>query len=280
MKPKPARERGVLSRHLLQSARHDSVPLGALRRSAKRAGVLLPLLSVIRAAGAKAAGLSLTLKGTLVIGITCASLVGARAIPGFVRAAQDGTHVALSASPAPGHGSGVVPIASAVATVATLEQGSIATVSENAQEAFGAARASVSSRAEPIAPKRAASRVLPATMPQGAARIEAEVATPPQRPNAASPQTSALAEIALLSEARTAIRGGSVAVARERLANYEALTIRKQMRGEADALRIDLELASGDRVAAQALARTFLTRYPSGPLAERVRRVANALAAE
>ena len=90
-----------------------------------------------------------------------------------------------------------------------------------------------------------------------------------------SPLASTLhAEIDLLHAARAALSAGDRPRALELLASYEAQFVPGGvMRPEEAVLRIEALVASGDRLAADRVARAFLARNPSSPYAPRVKRL-------
>jgi hypothetical protein len=87
-------------------------------------------------------------------------------------------------------------------------------------------------------------------------------------------------EVTRLRHARALLVGGSAANALEVLDGYAREFPLGTLRVEAAALRIEAVAALGDRVSARRLATEFLTRFPSSPLAARVRQVSGLVAEE
>jgi hypothetical protein len=122
----------------------------------------------------------------------------------------------------------------------------------------------------------------PAATAAPQALAPAAVVAPPRAPAIAATSdarrvhtgASALrGEIALIDGARAALAGGSPARAIQILAQHDARYPRGVLVPEAQALRIEALMASGQRRRARSLARAFLAAHPSSPLAERIARV-------
>jgi len=93
-------------------------------------------------------------------------------------------------------------------------------------------------------------------------------------PMSSSPQVPTLAgELAVLDQARGALRGGDSATAILVLDGYALDYPRGQMSAEAMMLRIQALVQSGNRPAAESLARSFERANPKSPLVERVRAI-------
>ncbi|MBI3184904.1 MAG: hypothetical protein HYZ28_22420 [Myxococcales bacterium] len=89
---------------------------------------------------------------------------------------------------------------------------------------------------------------------------------------AAAPDTSTLAEeIALLDSVRVALARKDAEAASASLAEYAARFPSGVLAPEAEALKIEVELEGGRRVAAERLAEEFFRRHPRSPLAARLR---------
>jgi len=81
-------------------------------------------------------------------------------------------------------------------------------------------------------------------------------------------------EIRILDRARAALRMRSSQQALQELRQYFESHPRGMLEPEAAVLRIEALRENGDRVQAAAASREFLARHPDGPLADRVRRLA------
>ena len=81
-------------------------------------------------------------------------------------------------------------------------------------------------------------------------------------------------EIRILDRARAALRMRSAQQALQELRQYFESHPRGMLEPEAAVLRIEALRENGDRVQAAAASREFLARHPDGPLADRVRRLA------
>ena len=81
-------------------------------------------------------------------------------------------------------------------------------------------------------------------------------------------------EIRILDRARAALRMRSAHQALQELRQYFESHPRGMLEPEAAVLRIEALRENGDRVQSAAAAREFLARHPDGPLADRVRRLA------
>ena len=81
-------------------------------------------------------------------------------------------------------------------------------------------------------------------------------------------------EIRILDRARAALRMRSPQQALQELRQYFEGHPRGMLEPEAAVLRIEALRENGDRVQAAAASREFLARHPDGPLADRVRRLA------
>jgi hypothetical protein len=81
-------------------------------------------------------------------------------------------------------------------------------------------------------------------------------------------------EIRLIDRARAALRMRTPQQALQELRHYFESHPRGMLEPEAAVLRIEALRENGDRVQAAAATREFLARHPDGPLADRVRRLA------
>jgi outer membrane protein assembly factor BamD (BamD/ComL family) len=81
-------------------------------------------------------------------------------------------------------------------------------------------------------------------------------------------------EIRLLDRARAALRMRAPQQALQELRHYFDGHPHGMLEPEAAVLRIEALRENGDRVQAAAASREFLARHPDGPLADRVRRLA------
>jgi hypothetical protein len=78
-------------------------------------------------------------------------------------------------------------------------------------------------------------------------------------------------EVAALERARRALGDEDGATALKSLSEYDRQFKQRTLGPEADALRIEALLKSGNQAAGKAAAERFLARYPKSPLAKRVR---------
>lgn len=112
---------------------------------------------------------------------------------------------------------------------------------------------------------------LPVSAPTASASAR-PVVVPPAPPASSSPAIPALApELALLDEARTALRRQDATAALGALDRYAREFPRGQMSAEAMVLRIEALVQSGDRASASSLAKSFEKANPRSPLVQRVR---------
>src|SRR5262245_796113 len=106
------------------------------------------------------------------------------------------------------------------------------------------------------------------------APVAAPAATPRDIPALAPSDAKLRDEIRLLDRARAALRMRAPQQALQELRHYFEGHPRGMLEPEAAVLRIEALRESGDRVQAAAASREFLARHPDGPLADRVRRLA------
>jgi outer membrane protein assembly factor BamD (BamD/ComL family) len=78
-------------------------------------------------------------------------------------------------------------------------------------------------------------------------------------------------EVAALESSRAALRAGNAILALRQLDGYSAAFPHGVLEPESILLRIEAQIARGDRAAAAALGRRFLIAFPRSPLAPRVR---------
>jgi hypothetical protein len=112
---------------------------------------------------------------------------------------------------------------------------------------------------------------------RAAVRAKASAAVAPDKVPVAAPAAPATGqngqlsdELALLSEVRSSVQGGTPARALELLGHYRSRFGRPILGMEADALRVDALCKTGQRDAAQASARAFQNDWPGSPLERRV----------
>jgi hypothetical protein len=111
---------------------------------------------------------------------------------------------------------------------------------------------------------RAAASALPATALTTAR-------TPERRAGAAVTAHGLSDEVAALERARRALADENGTTALKALSEYDREFKQRTLAPEAEALRIEALLKSGDAVAGRAAAQAFLARHPKSPLAKRVR---------
>ncbi len=111
---------------------------------------------------------------------------------------------------------------------------------------------------------RAAASALPAT-------ALATARAPERHPSAAVSAHGLSDEVAALERARRALADENGATALKALSDYDREFKQRTLGPEAEALRIEALLKSGNAAAGNAAAQAFLARHPKSPLAKRVR---------
>ena len=106
------------------------------------------------------------------------------------------------------------------------------------------------------------------------APVAAPAVTPRDIPALAPSDAKLRDEIRILDRARAALRMRAPQQALQELRHYFEGHPRGMLEPEAAVLRIEALRESGDRAQAAAASREFLARHPDGPLADRVRRLA------
>jgi hypothetical protein len=106
------------------------------------------------------------------------------------------------------------------------------------------------------------------------APVAAPAVTPRDVPALAPSDAKLRDEIRILDRARAALRMRAPQQALQELRHYFDGHPRGMLEPEAAVLRIEALRESGDRVQAASASREFLARHPDGPLADRVRRLA------
>jgi hypothetical protein len=104
--------------------------------------------------------------------------------------------------------------------------------------------------------------------------VAAPVVTARETPALAAGDAKMRDEIRLLDRARAALRMRAPQQALQELRQYFDGHPRGMLEPEAAVLRIEALRENGDRIQAAAASREFLARYSDGPLADRVRRLA------
>jgi hypothetical protein len=104
--------------------------------------------------------------------------------------------------------------------------------------------------------------------------VTAPVPTPREAPTLLASDAKLRDEIRLLDRARAALRMRAPQQALQELRHYFEGHPRGVLEPEAAVLRIEALRENGDRVQAAAASREFLARHADGPLADRVRRLA------
>lgn len=131
------------------------------------------------------------------------------------------------------------------------------------------------------APKVEAPRAPKVKAPPPVESPPAVVAVPDavKAPNVAPPAASSgdlREEIALLDQARAAVRGGNGEQALALLALHQRQFPRGEFRQEVTVLRIEALAGTGQRATAAALGKKFLAAHPESPHAERIERLIGA----
>lgn len=166
---------------------------------------------------------------------------------------------------------------------AALAVGGLVALQSNAAPDGAPALRAPSSTALKAAPELAAPPLLPATDPPTDASppIADDAATkrpgsPPSQRSRTSATASELAEqVALVDAARAALGSGRAEHALGIVYEYQATYPRGTFRPEVAAIKIEALLKLGRKAEARASAERFATAYGPGPLAERVRRLAD-----
>lgn len=137
----------------------------------------------------------------------------------------------------------------------------------------------------PEAPRRAAPRPAPQRRPAPAAR---EVAPEPAEITQAPPAVVApapvvvdarrlAAEVAVLDRARAALRRGDASATLSLLDQHEREFADGALLAEAELVRIETLIVSGDAATARVRSRAFLTKFPQSPHAKRLRSLVDRL---
>lgn len=129
--------------------------------------------------------------------------------------------------------------------------------------------------ANPASPSREVDKAAATRTPSAGPEGEPTSRPASNRPRKTAPQASVTRglsdEVAALERARRALTEEDNATALKTLAAYDREFRRGALGPEAQVLRIEALLSSGKPAAGRALARRFLARNPSSPLAGRVR---------
>lgn len=115
---------------------------------------------------------------------------------------------------------------------------------------------------------------VPVVPVQSAARYAA-LLSEPERAASSDPSDELARELAMVDQARSALRSGNAAAALELVARYERTFKRQRFAPEASAIRIEALIAQGRRAEAARLARAFMARHPGHPLTPRLREFSN-----
>ena len=258
---KPAAE---LEELLLRLARSDAAPPGARERALQKLASAALGLSVLTGTAALGSRSTL-LKGTtwlvakwLAVGAS-SGLLGI----GVAQGVQE-----LAAKPVP------TSSASHAATAHRRRQ-----VPAQAAPVAQQVSAPVEPTTEPTPAPQTEATLMPSaaatTSPPHEAKSAARAAEQASVADVAAPntKTSLTRQLTLLEQASSALRLHATSQALQALDDYRAEFPRGSMLVEAEALRVEAVAQSGDRAAAQNLARIFLSNFPPGPLAARVRAV-------
>jgi hypothetical protein len=159
-----------------------------------------------------------------------------------------------------GIGAGLTQTAAPLAAAAKVGVGVWASV--GVLVAVGAGFVGARSLAPPTPPRPAPTHVV------------APPVTPKEQPAPAPSDAKLRDEIRILDRARAALRMRSSQQALQELRHYFESHPHGMLEPEAAVLRIEALRENGDRVQAAAASREFLARHPDGPLADRVRRLA------
>jgi TolA-binding protein len=133
-----------------------------------------------------------------------------------------------------------------------------------------------------VAPKVEAPRPAKAAPPPEPARaapalpVPDEVAKPASAASPAASSGDLREEIALLDQARAAVRGGDAQKALALLALHQRRFPRGEFRQEVTVLRIEALAGTGQAAAAATLGKKFLAAHPESPHAERIERLIGA----
>ena len=117
-------------------------------------------------------------------------------------------------------------------------------------------------------------RTLAKAPPPAPAPIAAPAVTPHETPTIAVSDAKLRDEIRLLDRARAALRMRQSQQALQELRHYFEGHPHGTLEPEAAVLRIEALRENGERDKAAVMSREFLARHPDGPLADRVRRLA------
>ncbi len=117
----------------------------------------------------------------------------------------------------------------------------------------------------------------PVTTAAPVAPAQGEVAKPSSVAPPAASSGDLREEIALLDQARAAVRGGNAEKALALLALHQRKFPRGEFRQEVTVLRIEALAGTGQAAAAAALGKKFLAAHPESPHAERIERLIGAV---
>jgi hypothetical protein len=275
------RDPDELERLLLRVGQHDRAPEGTKRRALEKVTII--------AAGAGVASTAAAHGATAVSGAVQSAPLWVAAKWAAIGVASGA--LAVGAGETMRHAANVPP-ASAVAprmaaTAHAAEEKRPTAAPERTPEQSKAAAEIASHPSEPEGTKRRSPNSWPAAQTELPPQVPIVPSAPPEVSAIADqaapsskigpPDSVLLRELAQLEEARVALRDRNPGLAIEALNRYVRDFPSGGMRIEATALRVEALVALGQHEQGRALAQSFLTSYPSSPVAMRVRSLLEAL---
>jgi hypothetical protein len=248
MKSAPARslaEDGTgFERRLLESARGDGIPAAARERLARALNVPLTATPVARVARPSGAGMRWRAVSSSAVRWSVFGLVGAAA-------AAMGAHRWLGGAPAATAAPAAVEVSAPVAATPVLLP------------------PAVSAAVSPVPSTRVAAAGRASARPSSSRRVPLR-ASPPAVAGGSGDERGLRAELRAVEAIQQALRAGRAGDAERRLDDYSRRFPRGELALEVELLRIDLDVARGDRAGARAHARALVARPEAARYRERL----------
>lgn len=250
------------ARLLLRAARADGPGPSAASRTLRALGVVGTTAKVALAAGGAAApaGAIVTGAGASSLAMIAAKWVLVGMLGGTALAS--GAALVFSEEPA---APAAPPISTVTAAPANAAPAAAAAAEQNLDGSTAAPAPATS--ATPKSPRASANLLSSASSPTETA----PVAAPSQAAFESPEQSRLLHDIALLDDARRALRSGNATQAKAALQRYENERLSHVLDREAQLLRIDVLTALGERAQARQLAAQYVTTFPNDAHVERLR---------
>ncbi len=257
----PVRLLGVgsaLERELLETARADGGSADGLNRTLAAAAAAAAATASAGGASAGACAAAAGAKGAAWVSaakLMTIAVIAAGAGVGAIRLA--------TAPAAPNRFSGQAPSARAVAWSSE----------SSASTAFGASVAQPPAQPTAVLTEPSVKRLVePCQTPEQHADAQAPSAAPPPKDQPAPASTSGklTAEMTALNRAQQALEAGRGSDALAEVSRYQAAFPSGSLLPEARVIEIEALIRTGQRARATALARSFLTNWPSSPHCARI----------